>query len=185
MTREKKNRKNIINSLVKIWLRWFKKKCLNDQKRRFSEYSVVNHLKTNDIERHENFFMLNSQRFAACNLENVSMVCFKWRTFHKGFEGSIVAYLIGLDPYEKCDQLCLILSHFFFWSLQIGCWFCGVSLVLSCCVQRTTLVKINNSSLGHWRILKLPDGVQERSMSSCIFILIYFSITKSHFLPFY
>ncbi len=31
-------------SLVKIWLRWFKKKCLYDQKRRFSEYSVVNHL---------------------------------------------------------------------------------------------------------------------------------------------
>ena len=26
-------------------LRWFKKKCLNDQKRRFSEYSMVNHLK--------------------------------------------------------------------------------------------------------------------------------------------
>ncbi len=36
MNREKNNRK--------IWLRWFKKKCLNDRKR-FSEYSVVNHLK--------------------------------------------------------------------------------------------------------------------------------------------
>ncbi len=31
-------------NVVKILLRWFKKKCLNDQKGRFSEYSLVNHL---------------------------------------------------------------------------------------------------------------------------------------------
>ncbi len=39
MSREKRD------SLVKIWLRRFKKKSLNDQKRRFSEDSVVNHIK--------------------------------------------------------------------------------------------------------------------------------------------
>ena len=63
MTREKKNQKDIINklendlfyqnSLVKIWLRWFKKKCLNDQKRGFSEDSVVNHLNFNSLEFNE------------------------------------------------------------------------------------------------------------------------------------
>ena len=41
MTREKKR-----GSLVNIWLRWFKKKYLNDQKRRFPDDSVVNHLNT-------------------------------------------------------------------------------------------------------------------------------------------
>ncbi len=36
-------------SLVKIWLRWFKRKCLNDQKIGFPHQSVVNHLKPRPI----------------------------------------------------------------------------------------------------------------------------------------
>ncbi len=36
---------NIRDSLVKIWLRWFKRKCLNDQKIGNPNQSVVNHLK--------------------------------------------------------------------------------------------------------------------------------------------
>ncbi len=80
--------------MVKIWLRWFKRKCLNDQERRFSEHSIINHPK-NLLHRCWRLVFLFNE--GSPYLLTISPIFTRICRVYLNPEG-IIETLVGLDP---------------------------------------------------------------------------------------